>query len=48
MDDTETIKKCLAGKNERFGYLVKKYQKEAIGHAAAILGDIDDAQDTVQ
>lgn len=48
MDDINAIKKCLAGETEQYSCLVKKYQKEAFGHAAAILGNIDDAHDAVQ
>lgn len=48
MDDIEAIKKCLAGEAESFGFLVKKYQNEAFSHAAAILGNIEDAKDAVQ
>jgi RNA polymerase sigma-70 factor (ECF subfamily) len=48
MDDTKAIKKCLAGETEQYGCLVEKYQKEAFGHAAAILGNIDDTYDAVQ
>jgi len=48
MNDTEAIKKCLTGEIENFGFLVKKYQCEAFGHAIAILGNFDDALDAVQ
>jgi RNA polymerase sigma-70 factor (ECF subfamily) len=48
MDDLTAIKKCNAGQAEAFGYLVRKYQSEAIGHAVAILGNIEDARDAVQ
>jgi RNA polymerase sigma-70 factor (ECF subfamily) len=48
MNDTEAIKKCLTGETESFGFLVKKYQCEAFGHAIAILGNSDDALDAVQ
>lgn len=48
MDDLEAIHKCNAGDADAFGYLVRKYQAEAIGHAAAILGNLEDARDAVQ
>jgi len=48
MNDTEAIKRCLAGETECFSFLVKKYQCEAFGHAIAILGNSDDALDAVQ
>lgn len=48
MDDTEAIKKCLAGEKESFSFLVERYQNEAFSHAAAILGNIEDARDAVQ
>ena len=48
MNDTDAIKKCLAGETESFAFLVKKYQCEAFGHATAILGNSDDALDVVQ
>jgi RNA polymerase sigma-70 factor (ECF subfamily) len=48
MDDIEAIRKCLAGETESFGFLVKKYQNEAFSHAAAIVGNIEDASDAVQ
>jgi RNA polymerase sigma-70 factor, ECF subfamily len=48
MDDKTVIEKCLAGETEYFSFLVRQYQKEAIGHAAAILGNPDDALDAVQ
>ena len=48
MNDTEAIKRCLMGETESFGFLVKKYQCEAFGHAVAILGNFEDALDPVQ
>jgi len=46
--DLEAIRDCLAGKPESFEALVVRYQREAIGHALAILGRRDDALDAVQ
>lgn len=48
MDDSAAIQRCKAGQTEAFGYLVRKYQSEAIGHAVAILGNLEDALDAVQ
>lgn len=48
MDDKTVIERCLAGETEYFSFLVRQYQKEAIGHAVAILGNPDDALDAVQ
>jgi len=48
MDDSAAIQRCRAGETEAFGYLVRKYQLEAIGHAVAILGNLEDALDAVQ
>src|SRR4026207_963954 len=48
MEDQTAIEKCRAGDKDAFGYLVKSYQAEAIGHAIAILGNREDAMDAVQ
>jgi RNA polymerase sigma-70 factor (ECF subfamily) len=48
MDDLKAIQKCNAGDADAFTYLVRKYQAEAIGHAVAILGNLEDARDAVQ
>ena len=48
MDDTLTIRKCIDGERDEFRHLVQRYQRQAIGHATAILGNRDDAQDAVQ
>jgi len=48
MDDSTAILKCRAGETEAFSHLVRRYQSEAIGHAVAILGSLDDALDAVQ
>lgn len=48
MDDPAAIKRCKAGDKEAFGYLVERYQAEAMGHALAILADREDALDAVQ
>jgi RNA polymerase sigma-70 factor, ECF subfamily len=48
MDDETAIEKCLNGEREAFRYLVESYQRQAIGHAAAILGNFADAPDAVQ
>jgi RNA polymerase sigma-70 factor, ECF subfamily len=48
MDDQEAIRRCKAGDSEAFGHLVARYQREAIGHARAILVDGEDARDAAQ
>lgn len=48
MDDTTTIEKCLNGEKDAFRHLVENYQRQANGHATAILGNREDAADAVQ
>ncbi|MEO7660662.1 MAG: RNA polymerase sigma factor [Pyrinomonadaceae bacterium] len=48
MDDLATIKRCLNGETDAFRHLVEGYQKQAVGHAVAILGNREDALDAVQ
>ncbi len=48
MDDKEAIERCRAGDNEAFRHVVERYQAQAIGHAIAILGNREDAMDSVQ
>jgi len=48
MDDLEAIKNCIDGDKDSFGFLVERYQHQAIGHATAILGNGEDASDAVQ
>jgi RNA polymerase sigma-70 factor (ECF subfamily) len=48
MDDVAAIRSCTAGNRDAFRFLVERYQAEAIGHATAILGRREDAQDAVQ
>jgi RNA polymerase sigma-70 factor (ECF subfamily) len=48
MDDCEAIKRCRAGDKEAFRHLVEQYQRQAIGHATAILGNREDARDATQ
>lgn len=48
MDDSTAIEKCRNGEREAFRFLVERYQKQAVGHAAAILGNREDAPDAVQ
>jgi RNA polymerase sigma-70 factor (ECF subfamily) len=48
MDDEIAIEKCRNGEQEAFRYLVERYQKLAVSHAAAILGRREDAQDAAQ
>lgn len=48
MDDSAAINRCKTGEQEAFRYLVELYQRQAIAHATAILGNREDAQDAVQ
>lgn len=48
MDDCEAIKRCRAGDREVFRHLVERYQRQALGHATAILGNREDARDASQ
>lgn len=48
MDDSATVRQCLAGDPDAFRTLVERYQGRALGHALAITGDRDAAQDAVQ
>ena len=48
MDDLTAIEKCRDGEREAFRFLVERYQKQAAGHAMAILGNREDALDAVQ
>ena len=48
MDDASAIEKCLKGEKDAFRFLVERYQKQALGHAVAILGNREDALDAVQ
>jgi RNA polymerase sigma-70 factor (ECF subfamily) len=48
MDDPMAIQNSRTGDRDAFRHLVERYQKEAIGHAIAILGNREDALDAVQ
>lgn len=48
MDDSTAIRRCRVGETDAFRYLVELYQRKAIAHATAILGNREDAQDAVQ
>jgi RNA polymerase sigma-70 factor, ECF subfamily len=48
MDDQTAIEKCQNGEREAFRFLVEGYQKQALSHAVAILGNREDALDAVQ
>jgi RNA polymerase sigma-70 factor (ECF subfamily) len=48
MEDKAAIKKVLSGDKEAFRFLVRRYQNQALGHAAAIMGSRSEAQDAVQ
>jgi RNA polymerase sigma-70 factor (ECF subfamily) len=48
MDDAAAIEKCLKGEKDAFRFLVERYQKQAVAHAVAILGNREDALDATQ
>lgn len=48
MTDAQAIEKCQNGETDAFRYLVERYQKQAVGHAVAILTVREDALDAVQ
>ena len=48
MDDAAAIEKCLKGEKEAFRFVVERYQKQAVAHAIAILGNHEDALDATQ
>lgn len=48
MDDAAAINKIQKGEKEAFRFLVETYQNQAVAHAAAILGNREDAQDAAQ
>jgi RNA polymerase sigma-70 factor, ECF subfamily len=48
MDDRAAIEQIAGGEIEAFRFLVERYQKQALSHAAAILGSRSEAQDAVQ
>jgi len=48
MDDESAIEKCKNGEREAFRHLVERYQRQAVSHASAILGNREDARDAAQ
>lgn len=48
MEDAAAIERCLNGEKEAFRFLVERYQKQALTHAVAILGNREDAPDATQ
>ena len=48
MDDVSAIEKCLSGDRDAFRYLVERYQREALAHAASILNSREEGRDAVQ
>ncbi|MGI8788810.1 MAG: RNA polymerase sigma factor [Pyrinomonadaceae bacterium] len=48
MDDAAAIEKCRKGDREAFRFLVERYQKQAVAHSTAILGNREDALDATQ
>jgi RNA polymerase sigma-70 factor (ECF subfamily) len=47
-DDTELVRRTLAGDREAFGALVERYQKPLFNLAYGILEDADDAEEVAQ
>lgn len=48
MDDAAAIEKCRENDWEAFRFLVERYQKQAVAHSTAILGNREDALDATQ
>lgn len=48
MDERTAIEKVQKGEREAFRFLVESYQTQAVAHAAAILGNREDARDAAQ
>jgi RNA polymerase sigma-70 factor (ECF subfamily) len=48
MNDDDVVVACRDGDHEMFGILVRRYEKELMGHALALLGNREDALDVVQ
>lgn len=48
MEDAAAIEKCRKGDREAFRFLVERYQKQAVAHSTAILGNREDALDATQ
>ena len=48
MDDLRAIRECQNGDKNAFRILVERYQRQAVGHAVAILFNREDALDAVQ
>lgn len=47
-EDLAAIKRCQAGDADGFQPLVERYEREAVSHALAIVGNHEDALDVVQ
>jgi RNA polymerase sigma-70 factor (ECF subfamily) len=47
-DDATAIARCLDGEADAFRWIVHRYQREALAHAAALLRRTEDARDAVQ
>ena len=48
MDDQEAIRRCKTGERDAFRYLVDAYQSQALRHALAVLGELEEARDATQ
>jgi RNA polymerase sigma-70 factor (ECF subfamily) len=47
-DDSAAVERCRAGDADGFRWLVERYEREAVAHALAIVGNREDAVDAVQ
>jgi RNA polymerase sigma-70 factor (ECF subfamily) len=48
MDDADAVRACLAGDQQAFQPLVRRYQQRALAHARALTGNDADAADAAQ
>lgn len=47
-DERSAIRRCQEGDSESFRLLVERYEREALGHAVALLGHREEARDAIQ
>ncbi|HLX13361.1 MAG TPA: sigma-70 family RNA polymerase sigma factor [Bacteroidota bacterium] len=47
-EDSEVVKRCLAGETDAFGEIVDRYQKVVFNAVVRMINDADDAQDVAQ
>src|SRR5262245_63835861 len=48
MEDADAIRRCREGDPDAFGHMVRRYQRQALGHARALTGNDADAADAAQ